>query len=91
MAEGRIPCRCLLAEHWPDLHRSVSEYIALLPDEQRAGDADYRARLSVCQACEHLRDGTCALCGCYVEARAAKRGLGCPMTPPRWHAEENDT
>jgi len=84
VVEGLIPCRCLLAEKWPELHQSVQEYVALLPEEQKAPEEVYQARLKECRACENLRDGTCGLCGCYVEARAAKRGLGCPGIPTRW-------
>ena len=84
MADGRIPCRCLLAEQWPELHQAVRDYVELLPEEQKAPDDVYQARLAVCKACENLRDGTCGLCGCYVEARAAKRGLGCPALPAKW-------
>lgn len=29
------------------------------------------ARLAICALCEHNRDGTCALCGCPVEAKTA--------------------
>lgn len=87
MAEQHIPCRCLLAESWPDLHRSVADYIATLDEAQKASPEVYQARLGICLNCTHLRDGTCALCGCYVEARAAKRRLGCPDIPPRWTGE----
>lgn len=83
-AEGRQPCRCLLADFWPDMHQSIAEYIALLDDDQKTPTALYKARLAKCLACEHLRDGTCTLCGCYVESRAAKRQLKCPDVPPRW-------
>lgn len=86
MAEGHIPCRCLLVDSWPEMHQSIQEYVALLPEEQKCSEEVYRTRLAVCQACGHLRDGTCGLCGCYVEARAAKRGLGCPDVPRKWTA-----
>ena len=84
MADGRIPCRCLLDEQWPELHQAVRDYVELLPEEQKAPDDIYQARLAACKACDNLRDGTCSLCGCYVEARAAKRGLGCPDLPAKW-------
>lgn len=84
----RIPCRCLLAESWPDLHQSVAEYIATLPEEHKAPDSIYRERLAICLTCDRLRDGTCTLCGCYVEARAAKRRQRCPDVPSRWESME---
>ncbi len=89
MAENK-PCRCLLmASGQEDMARLVAEYIATLPEESRVSDDVYRARLALCEGCEALLNGTCARCGCYVEARAAKRGLSCPDTPPRWQAEKD--
>ena len=82
-----MPCRCLLAESLPGMAETVRDYVAGLPEEQKAPEAVYQARLSLCRGCEALRDGTCGLCGCYVEARAAKRGLSCPHVPPKWRAE----
>ncbi|MBP3453851.1 MAG: hypothetical protein J6M20_09050 [Clostridia bacterium] len=87
MAEQR-PCRCLLmASGQEDMARLVAEYIATLPEESRVSDESYHARLALCESCEALHSGTCARCGCYVEARAAKRSLSCPATPPVWVAE----
>ena len=87
MAEQR-PCRCLLmASGQEDMARLVAEYIATLPEESRVSDESYRARLALCENCEALHSGTCARCGCYVKARAAKRSLSCPATPPVWGAE----
>lgn len=85
MADGRF-CRCLLSDFWPELHASVAEAVALLDEEEKAPPELYDARLECCRACAHLRNGTCALCGCYVESRAAKRRLKCPDLPPRWQA-----
>ncbi len=79
-----MPCRCLLNEARPDLGQVVADYVALLREEEKTPPDAYRARLNACLKCEKLRDGTCALCGCYVEARAAKRGMGCPAVPPKW-------
>jgi len=84
------PCRCLLmASGQEDMARLVAEYIATLPEESRVSDEIYRARLALCEGCEALHSGTCARCGCYVEARAAKRSLSCPDAPPRWTAEKD--
>lgn len=88
MAEQR-PCRCLLmASGQADMARLVAEYIAALPEESRVPEETYQDRLTLCQQCEALHSGTCARCGCYVEARAAKRSLSCPDAPPRWKACE---
>lgn len=81
------PCRCLLmASGQEDMARLVAEYIESLPEESRVPEDAYRARLALCQQCEALMNGTCARCGCYAEARAAKRGLSCPAVPPLWTA-----
>ena len=85
MAENVKPCRCLLFEAGQaDMAQSVAEYVASLDESVRTPEEDYRARLSLCQECAELMNGTCRLCGCYVETRAAKRVQGCPMVPPRW-------
>ena len=62
----------------------IRDRIAAMPEDQRADEAVMAARLEVCKACDHLMNGTCALCGCYVELRAAKRVQGCPDVPKRW-------
>ena len=64
----------------------MAAYVAALPQAERVPETVYRARLKHCAACDRLRDGTCALCGCYVEARAAKWRQRCPATPPAWDA-----
>ena len=89
MAENVKPCRCLLFEAGQaDMAQSVAEYVASLDESVRTPEEDYRARLSLCQECAELMNGTCRLCGCYVETRAAKRVQGCPMVPPRWRRME---
>ena len=66
------------------LMENIRDLIALLPDEQRAGDELRAQRLSCCRECGHLADGTCALCGCFVELRAAKARMRCAHVPPKW-------
>lgn len=83
------PCRCLLMRSGQeDMARLVADYIATLPEDSRVSDEVYRARLALCEDCEALHSGTCARCGCYVEARAAKRSMGCPAVPPRWTIDD---
>ena len=85
MADPRKQCRCLLIEAGEaDMTRTIAEYVASLDESVRTSDADYRARLDICRTCDQLLNGTCRLCGCYVETRAAKKGMGCPMVPARW-------
>ena len=64
--------------------RTVAEYVASLDETIRTPEDAYRVRLALCQDCPELMNGTCRLCGCYVETRAAKRGQKCPMVPARW-------
>ena len=89
MAENQKPCRCLLFEAGQrDMARTVAEYVAGLDESVRTSDADYQVRLAICQECPELMNGTCRLCGCYVETRAAKKGQKCPMVPARWEKIE---
>ncbi|MBE5807140.1 MAG: hypothetical protein E7317_02245 [Clostridiales bacterium] len=84
---ARKPCRCMLAKV-PDgaaLRAQIDAWIAALPAEQRADEAEAARRLGICRECRWLRDGTCGLCGCYVELRAAKRAQRCPEG--RWSGE----
>ena len=82
------PCRCLLGDfpEGKELAELIADYVASLPEEFRAAPEEISRRLNVCRDCAELFDGTCRLCGCYVEARAAKAGMGCPAVPPRWEA-----
>ncbi len=85
MADPRRQCRCLLAEAGEaGMAQIIAEYVAGLEDSVRTPEEIYRARLALCEGCEQLINGTCRLCGCYVETRAAKRGQNCPMVPARW-------
>ena len=81
------PCiRCLTADlpGGAALSALLRERVAALPAEERAPEEETLRRLAVCRACEHLNAGTCALCGCYVEVRAARRRMACPDVPGRW-------
>ena len=80
-------CRRCLLEDMPsqaELARSVQELIRLLPDDLRAPETLRLRRLARCRACDHLLNGMCVLCGCYVELRAAKAKMRCPDVPGRW-------
>ena len=84
---GRGFCpRCLLAETPGDeaLAALMRQWIEALPDGRRCGRAALQARLEACRACGHLAAGTCGLCGCYVEYRAAQIDRHCPDVPGKW-------
>lgn len=83
--EPRKQCRCLLRDAGEaEMAAVIAEYVASLDESIRTPEDVYRERLTICQSCDHLLNGTCRLCGCYVETRAAKRNQGCPMVPARW-------
>lgn len=82
----RIVCRrCLLKDMSDmDYFRSIYEYIRNIPPEQKTVDTEYAARLEKCKACGELVNGMCALCGCFVEVRAAKRLQHCAKSASVW-------
>jgi len=82
----RKPCtKCLLSEISPDVfYKEVREYIDSLDPDQKVADEEYRRRLDICRGCESLRDGMCALCGCFAEVRAVKIKNKCPSLPKKW-------
>ena len=82
----RIPCRrCLLKDlSDTDYFHSIYEYIENIPPEQKTPDALYKDRLQKCTSCDHLVNGMCALCGCFVEVRAAKVRQHCAKNAEIW-------
>jgi hypothetical protein len=58
----------------------VAQGMPMATDEQK------NARLAICQACEHFRDGgRCHLCGCGLGVKAGWAGESCPIG--KWLAE----
>ena len=76
--------RCLLNETDHTLYETVQAYIDSLSPNCAPRRRFYRERLSACTCCKNLVNGLCGLCGCFVEARAAKIGSRCPAAAPRW-------
>ncbi len=87
-----IPCRKCLEES-ADL-RALAEhldrYVDSLPDEIRTDAETYAKRIALCESCPRRVELLCAVCGCYIQARAAKRRMGCPIDvgEPRWRAQD---
>ncbi|MDD2648465.1 MAG: DUF6171 family protein [Eubacteriales bacterium] len=83
---GFIPCRvCLLRDmRESGLFQTVSDYISSIPAEEKTPDDEYEKRLLLCRSCDNLKNAMCALCGCFVEARAAKTRMRCADTPEKW-------
>lgn len=67
-----------------ELAAFLDRYLETLPDEVRVPPAVYEARLSHCADCPNRVGYTCLRCGCYVQARAAKRRSRCPDAAPLW-------
>ena len=89
MTEGekrRFCKRCLLREapEGEKLAKIVEERIRLMPEELRVSESVFAQRIQACRECEHLMSGTCRLCGCYAELRAAQRNRRCADVPPKW-------
>jgi len=87
MMEKKPFCRRCLLEDMPQeaaLAQNIRELIALLPQEKRASAEMNAERLNICRNCDHLQNGMCVLCGCYVELRAAKAQMKCPHVPGKW-------
>lgn len=61
------------------LAANIAEYLAVIPEEIKTSALIYKERLMICAACSELRGGMCGECGCYVELRAAKKTLSCPV------------
>jgi len=71
-----------------ELAKYLDDYVSTLPENLRASAEVYAKRLEMCETCEHRVIYTCQKCGCYCQARAAKKGLSCPIpAAPRWEAE----
>ena len=71
--------RCLLYEMADKAaYQGVQDYIASLPEAERADESVYRSRLSLCKECDMLISGMCRKCGCYVEVRAYIGKSDCP-------------
>lgn len=67
-----------------ELSELIRDRIEAMPEDLRADERTVASRLECCRACDHLMSGTCALCGCYVELRAAKKAQCCPDVPGKW-------
>lgn len=89
---GAIVCRKCIEENIDvrDLVNHLDEYVNSLPDDIRTSPDEYERRLAICADCERRAGINCTLCGCYIQARAAKRRLECPNDRggPKWRAED---
>ncbi len=79
-------CRkCLLSDmDFSDTYNDIKRLIDLIPAGEKASDEEYSKRLSLCRQCTELLEGTCRVCGCYVELRAVKKDIHCPGRNMEW-------
>lgn len=81
----RICKKCLLRDlPQEETFRTMREYIANLPEEDKVEESVYEERLKTCVQCEKFLAGMCRICGCYVEMRAAMKVRHCPGIPSHW-------
>lgn len=62
----------------------VKAYLNSLPDEIKTPEKEYARRLDICSSCNEYISKVCVLCGCFVEIRAAKRIMYCPLSFDKW-------
>ena len=79
-------CRkCLLSDmDFSETYEDIKRLIKLIPAKEKVTDEEYSKRLSLCRQCEELLEGTCRVCGCYVELRAIKIDNHCPGKNKEW-------
>ena len=81
----RMCKKCLLRDMDEDaIYQTVQEHMKSISPERRISEEIYEERLNVCKNCEHLMNGMCRKCGCYVELRALGKGNKCPDVPAKW-------
>ena len=79
-------CRRCLSSEMSDkqYYDTIRDYVASLPDDIKTAPVEYGRRLAVCQTCDNLINGMCKLCGCFVEARAARINSHCAKDSRIW-------
>lgn len=83
--EWRFCKKCLIRDlDEGELVTTIKEYVARLDDRIKTPAEEYENRLKQCISCDRLISGTCAVCGCYVEMRAAVQRNSCPAPKPKW-------
>lgn len=80
MDNPRFCKRCLTREMagQEQYFANLRAYIENLDADVKAAEEVYEERLGVCKECDHLLQGMCRSCGCYVELRAAMGKNSCP-------------
>lgn len=75
----KICKRCLLREYDEREYREkLGRLLELIGESEKTEEEVYHQRLGCCKECQKLVTGTCLVCGCYVELRAAAKSGHCP-------------
>lgn len=83
--EWRFCKKCLVRDlDESELFQTIKDYVDRLDESIKVSSEEYEERLKKCTACNRLLSGTCAVCGCYVEMRAAVKRNYCPDVNPKW-------
>ena len=79
-------CRkCLIEKLDPlGINETVRKRAELIPADEKTDEETYGKRLSACTGCKELISGTCRICGCFVELRAAYSEKHCPHPQRYW-------
>lgn len=65
----------------------LESYLNSMEENLKTDPETYAERIALCGSCGQLSGGVCRMCGCFVRARAAKRGMSCPLAVPKWSAQ----
>ena len=84
--EVRKRCKkCLLRDiDKNEYFKTLKQAIDAIAADERTEEAVYEERLGLCSECEKLIEGMCAVCGCFVELRAAKKSVYFPAVNAKW-------
>lgn len=76
------PCRrCLLKDiSKEDYEKFIVDGLKALPEADLVTEDIASSRLSVCNECDKINQGTCLACGCFVEIRASLKKGRCPYS-----------
>ena len=77
--------KCLIEKIDPlGILETIREKVEMIPEDEKTTDEDYVKRLEICSECKELNLGTCVICDCFVEYRAAHTNMHCPSTDSKW-------
>ena len=88
---NRANCNCRLELSGEEYRKIVDRHINHIDESLRTPDDEYRERLRLCGECAYQVNQMCRMCGCFVEIRASRKNMYCPLDPPTWsRVQEKD-